>query len=204
GIAYPLLPERIASHWNAEGMADGFSSKFSLFIAPVIALVVFALMEVFPRYDPLHINYKEFHREFEVFKLGFVAFFTYLEFAMIAFNYYSFKFSLVVLPGFAVLFYVVALLLRKAKRNWFVGIRTPWTLESEAVWNKTHEKAAKIFKALAVAMIALMLAPGQAFYVLLAVVLAAVAYLYWYSYNEWKKVEHEAARRKPARKRARK
>jgi len=49
-------------------------------------------------------------------------------------------------PALGILFYYCGILIENAKRNWFIGIRTPWTLSNEKVWERTHKIGGKLFK----------------------------------------------------------
>lgn len=60
-------------------------------------------------------------------------------------GYQDFKMSAAMLPFMGILFIAVGYLLRKAKRNFFIGIRTPWTLSSDSVWDKTHQLGSILF-----------------------------------------------------------
>jgi uncharacterized membrane protein len=77
--------------------------------------------------------------------------------------------------------------MEKAKKNWFVGIRTPWTLSSENVWEKTHKIGAKLFKAAGITALLGVLAPAYSFFFILGPILAASLYLVLYSYLEYRK-----------------
>jgi len=62
--------------------------------------------------------------------------------------------GIVLAPGLFVLFYYLGILMQHSRRNWFVGIRTPWTLSSDVVWEKTHKRGGLVFKACAVLVLA--------------------------------------------------
>jgi len=59
-----------------------------------------------------------------------------------------------VLPvGIGLLFYHIGILMENAERNWFIGIRTPWTLSSDRVWRKTNRLGGKLFRSAGIAAI---------------------------------------------------
>ena len=60
-------------------------------------------------------------------------------------GYQDFKMSAAMLPFMGILFIAIGYLLRQAKRNFFIGIRTPWTLSSDTVWDKTHRLGSILF-----------------------------------------------------------
>ena len=90
-------------------------------------------------------------------------------------------------PAFAILFYYCGVLIEHSKRNWFIGIRTPWTMSSEKVWDKTHARGGKLFKIAGFIALLGIILPEQAIFLFLGAVLVFVAYLFVYSYVEYKK-----------------
>ncbi|HLD59310.1 MAG TPA: SdpI family protein [archaeon] len=157
------LPENLITHWGIDNAPNGYSSKaffFPLFIG--MTVLIFLLFLVLPKIDPMKENYKKFRKYYDWLVFIFVAFMFYMFLLVILANYgFAINMGLALVPAFAVLFYFMGILLGKSKRNWFVGIRTPWTLSSDSVWEKTHLFAAKLFKALA---IILLLTGAIAFY----------------------------------------
>jgi uncharacterized membrane protein len=93
-----------------------------------------------------------------------------------------------VLPALSVLFYQVSKLLKHVKRNFFIGVRTPWTLASEEVWDRTHALAERVFKAVAVITFAGLFFQPLGFWIMLAAVIGGAAYLIAYSYKIGKDV----------------
>jgi uncharacterized membrane protein len=86
------------------------------------------------------------------------------------------------------LFYGIGAMMGSARYNWFVGVRTPWTLSSEEVWERTHRLGGRMFKACGVAALLGTLARGWlALLLTVAPVLAAGIYLTYYSYVEYRK-----------------
>jgi uncharacterized membrane protein len=90
-------------------------------------------------------------------------------------------------PAFGVLFYCCGIVMENAKMNWFIGIRTPWTLSSENVWNKTHRLGGVLFKAAGVISVAGFLLPQYAIFIMVGPVLLFSLYLVVYSYIEYRK-----------------
>jgi len=186
---YSVLPQTVASHWNAAGEANGFSGKETSFLFPVLAVIIVILFNWLPKYDPLAHNIEKFGAEWQIFKVVMLVFFVYLQALFLAYNLgFAFNFTQLLAPAFAALFYAAGVMLAKAKRNYFIGIRTPWTLASDLVWDKTHSIGAKLFKAVAVAFLVVgLLLPAMAIWVLLGLLLGVVLYLMYFSYSEWKK-----------------
>ena len=145
---YPLMPEKVASHWNAKGEVDGYMSKFGgLFLMPVISLVLLLLFIIIPKIDPLKHNIEKFRKYFDGFIVLMMLFLFYLYILTILWNIgVRFNFVHLLVPIFSIFFYYCGILIQKAQRNWFIGIRTPWTLSNEQVWNKTHKIGGILFK----------------------------------------------------------
>ncbi len=142
------LPDQMASHWNAYDQVDGYISKFwGVFLMPLITLGMFVMFLVVPVMDPLKANIAQFREAFNVFIALISAFMLYIHGLTLAWSlgYQDFKMSAAMLPFMGVLFVAIGYLLRKAKRNFFIGIRTPWTLSSDTVWDKTHQLGSLLF-----------------------------------------------------------
>lgn len=187
---YDELPDPMPSHWNASGEVDGYMDKdIALFLMPGISLFVFVLFLLIPKIDPLKKNIEKFRDYYDWFILLMIAFLIYIYFVTIAWALgYQFSMNYAILIPLAVLFYYIGVLCENSKRNWFIGIRTPWTLTSDVVWKKTNRLAGKLFKILAgVFIIGLLLPPGFFIYLIIAVVLIAL-YPVVYSYFEFQKL----------------
>ena len=182
--SYPRMPDVVAIHWNAQGIANGYGSRFqAAFTLPLIMIVVAALLLFIPEIDPLKANIEKFRPDFNGFMLAFALFFFYLHGLTTLLNL-GFQFSLnqFLVPGFGIFIYAAGVLLGKAKRNFFIGIRTPWTLSSDTVWAKTHVLGGLLFKICGVIAILGILFPSQAFLFLLVPLLAASTIAVVYSY----------------------
>ena len=144
------LPDPMASHWNASGEVDGYMSKFwGVFLLPLITLGMFVLFMIVPNIDPLKANIAQFRETFNLFIVLIIAFMLYIYGLTLAWSlgYQDFNMSTAMLPFMGVLFIAIGFMLRKAKRNFFIGIRTPWTLSSDFVWDKTHQLGSILFMA---------------------------------------------------------
>ena len=142
------LPDQMASHWNANDQVDGYISRFwGVFLMPLITLGMFVLFLVVPGIDPLKANIAQFREAFNMFIALMVAFMLYVHGLTLAWSlgYQDFKMSAAMLPFMGILFIAIGYLLRQAKRNFFIGIRTPWTLSSDTVWDKTHRLGSVLF-----------------------------------------------------------
>jgi len=196
-VAYPYLPDRLASHWDASGEVNGYLPKiWALFIVPVISAALTPLFLLIPRIDPLRENIAKFMDAYEQFVIVILAFLLYVSLLTIFWNM-GIRFSITQLlsPAFGALFYACGILISKAKRNWFIGIRTPWTLSSDRVWDKTHAIGGKLFRIAGILALIGIVLPGIAFILLLGPILLITVYLVVYSYLEFRKEEKDG---KPA------
>ena len=142
------LPDPMASHWNAEDQVDGYISRFwGVFLVPLLSLGLFLLFFAIPRIDPLKANIAQFRDVYNLFITLFIGYMVYIYFLTLLWNlgYTGFNMSEAILPAMGVLFIFIGYLLRKSKRNFFIGIRTPWTLSSDRVWDETHRLGAILF-----------------------------------------------------------
>ena len=147
-LLWDRLPDPMASHWNVNDQVDGYMPKlWGIAIAPLIALVMFLLFLIIPSIDPLKANIAKFRESFNLFIVLITAFMIYIYGLTLAWNlgYTSFKISTALLPAMGLLFIFIGFMLRKAKRNFFIGIRTPWTLSNDIVWDKTHQLGSVLF-----------------------------------------------------------
>ena len=178
------MPEKIASHWNVRGEVNGYVSKlWGLFLMPFILAGLAGLFAAVPRIDPLKANIEKFRKHYDGFIILFFIFMLSIHFQLILWNL-GIKISPnATLPvGLGILFFYTGILCENAKRNWFIGIRTPWTLSSDAVWNKTHKVGGKLFKiAGAVALAGVFFRSYASFFILVPVILISV-YTIFYSY----------------------
>jgi len=138
--AYPQLPPTVATHWNLRGTADGFSSRaVAISIIPVVILLMTGLFNVLPRLDPRHENYSRFIGTYWLIANAVIVFMLVAHGMIIATGLgYSVRIDRLMPIGVGVLFIVLGNYLTRVEPNWFVGIRTPWTLSSDTVWRKTH------------------------------------------------------------------
>lgn len=186
---YPYMPERMASHWGAKGNVNGYMPKLlGLFLMPVISVILFLAFIIIPRIDPLKGNIAKFRGYFDRFILLIFGFLLYLFILTILWNLgYRFNIIQLLAPSLGLIIYYAGVLTENAKQNWFIGVRTPWTLSSETVWNNTNRLAGKLFKAAGILAALGAIFPRYAIYVILIPVILAAVYPFIYSYHEYQR-----------------
>jgi len=186
---YPIFPSQIATHWGISGQADDYSSKtFGLFFMPVLSVFLFFLFISLPKIDPYKKNFDQFKNYFQNFINLIFAFFFYVYLITIVWNLgINFNMIQILSPAFAALFYYAGVLMSHAKQNWFVGIRTPWTMSNELVWDKTHKIGGKLFKLTGLISLFSLILPNLSIFFILIPILFTTIFVFIYSYVEYKK-----------------
>jgi uncharacterized membrane protein len=188
-ILYPQMPDQMASHWGPGGNVDDYMSKFwGLFLMPIVLAACLLLFIGLPKIDPLKRNVEKFRNYYEGFILAFILFMAYIYALTIAWNLdYRFNMSKMIIPPIGILFYYIGIMVEHAKRNWFIGIKNPWTLSSDEIWKKTHKLGGKLFKASGIIALSGIFIQKYAIWLLLIPVLFTAAYTAVFSYQEYKK-----------------
>lgn len=152
--AYIKLPAdgQYPVHWSFNGQPDRYGSKFeAVSFGPIISGVIYAMAVVLPRLDPKKRNYQRFQREYLLLMqviMGFLAA-VYVITIMAAFGK-QINVGMWVNATVGVLFIILGNYMGRIKQNWYMGIKTPWTLSNEKVWVKTHRFGGRMFVILGV------------------------------------------------------
>ncbi len=186
---YSQMPERMPTHWNSEGEVDGYGNRFmGLFFMPILLSAIYLLFLFLPKMMVYRKNFEGFRGYFFGFKVVFILFFVVIYISTLLPNLgIDVNMNYVMIPALAVLFFYMGHMLKYVKRNYFIGIRTPWTMASEDVWDKTHILASKMFKLFALIIFSALFVPDMFVWFLLAPLGFIVLYLLTYSYQEYKK-----------------
>ena len=186
---WPAAPADIPVHWNASGEVDRYGGKVEgLLGIPLLASAIYLLMRYLPRVDPLRANYARFGGAFAAIRAGILLLMAGIYAVVIAWVVKRpVDVSLVVPVAVGALLVLFGSVLGQVKPNWFVGIRTPWTLSSKVSWVRTHRLGGWLFMALG-----LLFAATGAFklgsfgFVVIGAVIAVVVILIGYSCFVWK------------------
>ncbi len=183
---YVHFPARVATHWSFSGQVDGWSSRgVGAFVIPAVIAGMYLLFLVLPLLDPKRERYAEFQKIYNVFK-GAIIGMMFVLYALTGLYNLGFpvKIGEVVPLLVGGLFILIGNYMGKIKNNWFMGIRTPWTLSSENVWNKTHRVGGYLFMLLGLLIAISPLFPEWGAMIILfggvvVLVFGTMGYSYW-------------------------
>jgi uncharacterized membrane protein len=188
---YGRLPDVMASHWNASDQVNGSISRFwGAFLMPLLGVALLCLFMIIPVVDPLKANIAKFRGFFNLFIVVIMVFLLYIHVLTILWNLglHSFRMSGALLPALGLLFVLAGLMMRQARRNFFIGIRTPWTLSSDRVWDQTHRIGGALFIASGILAVLAAPLPGPvAYWLVLAPVICSSVFAVVYSYVLWRR-----------------
>ena len=188
------LPDQIPTHWGADGEVNGYSSRlFGAFFLPMITAVLALALPMLPAIDPKGANYAKFRSSFELVIDAVIAAMVALHVVMLGTSLglpVSMQRMTPLMVG--ALFVVIGNVMPRARPNWMFGIRTPWTLTNDRVWERTHRLGGILFVIGGIALIGAAWLPASALVpVIVGVSLVAGVVPLVYSYVIWRK---EAAR----------
>jgi len=188
-MAYGALPASAPIHWNINGEVDGFGPSWeAAFLIPIMMVFVLLLFIIIPKIEVFKENLKSFEKQYWILGYAIQLFFLlFFAITLLPSLGYVFNFSQVFMLPMAMLFITIGVLLPSFKRNFFVGIRTPWTLANDTVWKKTHDLGGKAFILAGFALLISLPFPNAIFFVLIADVIIVLAATVLYSYLEYRK-----------------
>lgn len=146
-LVYPHLPDKVPGHWNIHGQVDAYYPRsFGAFFAPLLTIAIYFLMLFTPVLDPRRDNYQRFSGAYTFLRWSLVFFFALIYIATIMVSLgYPVNIALMVKTLVAILFIIIGNYMGQFRHNYFVGIKTPWTLANEEVWQRTHRMGGRIW-----------------------------------------------------------
>lgn len=188
-VLYPRLPDTMPTSWTMQGHPDGMGPKWqALFVMPLVMLGMLALLRLLPIIDPRRDNYVRMQAVYDLIVnaiLTMMAAIQLLGIAVVMGAPLSQERLTPALIG--VMLVIMGNVLPLARPNWFVGIRTPWTLSSDRVWERTHRIGGYLMVASGVVAIAVAALPFPVSFPALGVVSATAGLVpVIYSYIAWK------------------
>lgn len=188
--AYPQLPARVITHWNFYGQADGWSSReFHIIFFPGLLVVMYALFNLVPKFDPHGERYQEFADVYRKIRnlILLTLFIVFLAATFVNLGY-AVNIGVIVASTVGLMMIILGSYFDKLKRNSLIGIRTPWTLLSDDVWDKTHHLGGRLFMLWGLGLIiAPWLTPLVALTILLGGIVVIITWVSIYSYILYRK-----------------
>lgn len=144
---YSKLPDRIPTHFNLRGEPDDWTNRtFAAFGMPVFAALMVGLFNLFPKISPRRANLDRFEDTYWILANVIIAFMGALHVLILGRALgWPVDITSATLLGIGFLFMIIGNVLPRTRSNWWMGIRTPWTMENENVWRATHRLAGKTF-----------------------------------------------------------
>lgn len=185
------LPERVPMHWDFQGEIDRYGSKAELILIPIVLpLLIYALFLLIPKIDPKN-KLKDIGRKYQSIKMALTALMSALAIFIIhSSKEQSIENSNLLISGLGVLFIILGNYFKTIKPNYFIGIKTPWTLENEAVWEATHNMAGRIWFAGGILVVLSSLVLNQQTTLILFLIITGIITIIpvVYSYLKYKKL----------------
>jgi uncharacterized membrane protein len=197
-VKYPVLPDPMPSHWNAAGQIDGWMPKFwGVMLFPIIMAAIWLVFLVLPRISPRGFEMDPFTRAWGYLRVAILAYMLLIEALAVRAAQGDGQISVKALfAGLGVLFVLMGNFLGKVTRNFFVGIRTPWTLANEEVWHRTHRLGGKCFVVAGLVVVASAVL-GLDFRVMIGAILVAALVPVAYSYVIYRKLDGASSAARP-------
>jgi len=144
-VVYPHLPSSVATHWNLHNQPNGYSQKWTLFlIGPGMMVAMMLLMYALSWLSPKNFEVDSFRSTYLQIMLMLVGMMAYFQVVILWANTgHPLNVGRAIVGGICLIFTLLGNLMGKVRRNFYVGIRTPWALSNERVWNATHRFAGK-------------------------------------------------------------
>lgn len=189
-ITYSYIPKVAPIHWNAAGQADSYAGKqFVSFLLPVLSVLIYALLVVLPKLDPLKKNVAKFSNHYLLFRIVFLLFLGYVHMLVISSALgFKFNFAAYIIPAAAALIFFAGSLTYYSKRNYFIGIRTPWTLQSDKAWEKTNKLGGMILQIYAIVLLPTAFISQYIIWTVLVPLILIITFIFFYSYFVYKKI----------------
>jgi uncharacterized membrane protein len=190
---YPGLPDMIPSHFNMDGIPDSFSPKSTVvWINIAVAILLYLVLTFIPLVDPFWKKIQHRYNIFLFFRDVVIAFLLFI-FVVIVYSAKEGRLQDYILGiGLGFLFLVIGNYSPRLPRNFFFGIRSPWTLASEVVWRRTHQVGGWLFVLVGVIIVILSLLKVKLGIVLLSTLLPVILFIgILYPLLLYKKLEKE-------------
>lgn len=193
-LTYEKLPNMIPMQWGYDGMVNRYDDKNSIWIIGCLGIILKIFFIILPKIDPKRKNYNKFQGFYEGFTLFMIIFIFIITSITIFESLYPNRINIdrVISILLGVFFIIIGNYMPKIKPNFFMGIKTPWTISNEDVWKKTHRLGGKIFFIIGIfiTLIGFILNRKISFIITIFIFIACIV-LYVMSYIWYKKIEKQ-------------
>jgi len=190
---YPGLPEEIPSHWGIHGKPDGYGPRWTVFLLPTTMLFMLLLFAFLPTLSPKNFEVDSFRSTY----LFILVLTTGLLGSMHGLILYAamnrpVDIGRAIFGGLFLFFALIGSVLGRVRRNFYIGVRVPWTLASERVWDDTHRLASWLFVITGLIGFGIVAAGGPVLASLIPLLVAVVVPIV-YSFVHYKRLERRGA-----------
>lgn len=182
-----VLPDIVPIHWGFKGQANGYGPKWmGTFLYPLLSIGIYVLIRVLTAAGPRLGGRENVAANLQVRKIiltGIILFMLIVQLSTIAQALgVGFDMTIVIMLALSVLFIFLGNYMGKVRRNFWMGIRTPWSLASEVVWERTHRLGGWLFVAVGLIGIPCSFIPSLRLWGILVPIIAVSIFLCIYSY----------------------
>ena len=155
-----------------------------------LPIIIYYMMIVLPKIDPRRENYAKHSGAYNMMQSAIIVFFILMHWATLAVPLgYDLNIGRIATIGIGLLFIVLGNYMTRIRHNYFVGIKTPWTLASEEVWRRTHRAGGLVFVVSGILLgISTFLPQRFSSVWVLFIIIGLVGGLYGYSYLLYRKI----------------
>ena len=193
-IVFPNLPPRVPVHWNIRGHVDGYGPpSTAAFLLPGIMVALVLLFWMLPSLSPKQFEVDAFRETYWFMTFVIMAVMAYIHCVTLwSSTGRAIDVPRAILAGLLLMFGLVGNVMGKVRRNFWVGVRTPWTLANDRVWNDTHRLAGRMFVGAALLCLPLLFMPvpiEALFFIVITLIVAAALIPAGYSAVHYKSLQ---------------
>jgi uncharacterized membrane protein len=188
-IVYGRLPDEIPTHWDLKGNVNCWSSRtWAAWLMPAILVAMAVILPRLPAIDPKRENYAKFRPTYDLVVYGTMTLVAILHVTTLGASLgWPISMDRVTPVLVGAMLVLLGNVLPRARPNWLFGIRTPWTLTNDRVWERTHRLGGLLFVIAGIALAASsFVMPAAAFPIVIGAVIVASVVTVVYSYFAWK------------------
>jgi len=186
------LPKEVPMHWNASGEIDRWGDKSELFMMIfMLTGITYLIFLVIPYIDPKQ-KLQNMGNKLNNLRMILGLFMSALAIYILFSVQQKTSNPVLIFPLVGLLFAFLGNYFKTIKPNYFIGIKTPWTLENEEVWKKTHLLGGKLWFVGGLLMALTFVLPNNIqIYTFLTIVGVITIVPIVYSYLEFKKIKNQ-------------